>query len=234
VAILAGGLGSRLRSVVGSRPKVVAEVAGRPFLAYVLDQVAACGFRDVLLCVGYGAEEVQAALGTVHGPLRLRYSREDSPLGTGGALRLALPLLEGDCAMVMNGDSLCDTDLAQAWAWHWRTGAEATVVLVRESSAARYGRVEVDDAGTVLSFTEKPKSRTTGWINAGIYLLSRDRIAEIPHGAAVSLERDVLPGWVGRGLHGWRTKAHFLDIGTPQSYAGASASVARRNARVVS
>jgi NDP-sugar pyrophosphorylase family protein len=222
VAILAGGLGTRLRPVIGERSKVVAEVNGRPFLAHLLDQLARFGFRDVVLCVGWQADAVEAALGTAHGPLRLRYSRESEPLGTGGALRLALPLLEGPAAMVLNGDSYCDADLAAAWSEHRARRATATLVLVEMADTSRYGRVEVDAEGVIQRFTEKQESSTPGWINAGIYLLARSRIEAIPPGRVLSFERDVLPGWIGTGLRGYCTSARFIDIGTPQSYSAAS------------
>ena len=222
VAILAGGLGTRLRPVIGERTKVVAEVNGRPFLAHLLDQVARFGFRDVVLCVGWQAEEVEAALGHTHGPLRLRYSRESEPLGTGGALRLAVPLLDGPAVMVLNGDSYCDADLAAAWTEHRERRATATLVLVEMADTSRYGRVEIDADGAICRFTEKQESSTPGWINAGIYLLARARIEAIPPGRALSFERDVLPGWIGTGLRGHRCQARFIDIGTPQSYSAAS------------
>jgi NDP-sugar pyrophosphorylase family protein len=223
VAILAGGVGSRLRAVIGERQKVVAQVAGRPFVAHLLDALAGQGFRDAVLCVGYRADEVEARLGAAHGPLRLRYSREETPLGTAGALRRALPLLEGDPVLVLNGDSFCGADLAAFCAWHSTAGGEASLVVVRLEDASRYGRVELDADSRVLAFAEKQPDAGAGWINAGIYLLARHRIAELSARAPLSLERDVLPGWVGTGLRAWRTDARFLDIGTDRSYARASA-----------
>jgi len=225
VAILAGGLGTRLRTSIGEHSKVIAEVNGRPFLAYLLDQIARFGFRDVVLCVGWQADAVEAALGARHGPLRLRYSREPAPLGTGGALRLALPLLDAPAAMVMNGDSYCDVDLAAAWAWHREKHAAATLVLVEVADTSRYGRVELgagDASDSICRFVEKQQGSTPGWINAGIYLLERSRIESIAADRALSFERDVLPGWVGSGLMGHRARARFIDIGTPQSYSAAS------------
>jgi NDP-sugar pyrophosphorylase family protein len=222
VAILAGGLGTRLRPAIGARQKTVAEVAGRPFLAHLLDQLARAGFRDVVLCVGFGAEQVERALGREHGPLRLRYSREAEPLGTAGALRLALPLLAGDAAMAMNGDSFCDADLAAAWEAHREREALATLVLVESADTARYGRVELDADDAIRRFVEKQPEGTPGWINAGIYLLARSRIESIPAARPLSLERDVFPTWIGDRFFGHRSRARFIDIGTPQSYADAS------------
>ena len=223
VAILAGGLGTRLREVVADRPKVLAEIHGRPFVAYLLDQLAAAGFRDVVLCTGWQAEAVEAALGRTHGPLSLRYSREPAPLGTAGALRHALPALAGELVLVMNGDSYCDADLGAALEAHQARAAEATLVLVEVPDTSRYGRVELDAAGAICRFVEKQAAGGPGWINAGIYFLARTRLARIPPGVALSLEREVFPGWVGEGLVGLRTHAAFLDIGTPESYAAASA-----------
>jgi len=222
VAILAGGQGTRLRPAIGDRQKVVAAVEGRPFVAILLDQLGAAGFRDVVLCVGHRADEVEAALGAAHGPLRLRYSREAEPLGTAGALRRALPLLEGPDVVAMNGDSFCEVDLAAAWAWHRERGAEATLVAVEVADASRYGRVEIDDAGRVRRFTEKQEDGAPGWINAGIYLLAASRVAALPATAPLSLERDVLPGWAAGALYGYRTRGRFIDIGTPGAYSAAS------------
>jgi D-glycero-alpha-D-manno-heptose 1-phosphate guanylyltransferase len=222
VAILAGGLGTRLRPAIGDHAKVVADVGGRPFLARLLDQVAAAGFRDVVLCVGHRADEVEGALGAAHGPLRLRYSRESEPLGTGGALRLALPLLAGPHVLVLNGDSFCEVDHAAAWSWHVARGSEATLVAVEVPDASRYGRVEIDAADRVRRFAEKQPDGAPGWINAGIYLLASSRIAGLPPGRAVSLERDVLPVWAGGALYGYRVRGRFIDIGTPGAYSAAS------------
>jgi D-glycero-alpha-D-manno-heptose 1-phosphate guanylyltransferase len=222
VAILAGGLGTRLRPAIGDRAKVVADVDGRPFLRHLLDQVAASGFRDIVLCVGWRADEVEAALGAAHGPLRLRYSREAEPLGTGGALRLALPLLDAPDVLVMNGDSFCEVDLAAAWAWHRARRAEATLVAIEVPDASRYGRVEIDAEDRVRRFVEKQQDGAAGWINAGIYLLARARLAALPSGRALSLERDVLPGWIAAALYGYRVRGRFIDIGTPGAYSAAS------------
>lgn len=222
VAILAGGLGTRLAPAIGGRQKVVAEVAGRPFVAILLDQLAAAGFRDVVLCVGHRADEVEAALGETHGPLRLVYSREPEPLGTAGALRHARALLGAPEVTVLNGDSFCDVDFAAAWAWHRARGAAATLVAVEVPDASRYGRVEIDEDGRVRRFTEKQEDGRPGWINAGIYLLEARLLAALPAGRALSLERDVIPGWTGGTLYGYRVRGRFIDIGTPGAYSAAS------------
>ena len=233
-AILVGGLGTRLRSVVADRPKVLAEVRGRPFLTYLLDQLAGAGVRTVVLCTGYLGEQVQAMFGDSYGSLRLVYSQESSPLGTAGALRLALPLFKpglspglerseaeanvSDSVLVMNGDSFCQANLRAFWAWHCARGADATLLLTRMPDTKRYGRVHVDADGLVLRFDEKDDEGGPGWINAGIYLLSHRLLLTIPANRTVSLEQEVFPAWIGRGLYGYRSEGRFLDIGTPEAY----------------
>jgi len=220
-AVLAGGAGERLRSAVADRPKVLAEVAGRPFLAILLDQLLAAGVRRAVLCTGYLADQVRAAFGDAYGDLALAYSRETAPLGTGGALRQALPLLNSDPALVLNGDSYCQADLLGLAAWHAAHDAAGTLLLTKVPDTTRYGRVEVDADGRVLRFDEKGASAGPGWVNAGVYVLGRALLASIPAGKATSLERETFPAWTGRGLRGWQGGGRFLDIGTPQAYASA-------------
>jgi NDP-sugar pyrophosphorylase family protein len=218
--ILAGGLGTRLRSVVADRPKVLAPIGGRPLLTYLFDQLIAAGIREAVLATGYRGEQIEAALGTAYGPLRLRYSPEPSPLGTGGALRLAWPLLAGPSALVMNGDSYCQADLAALRAWHCERRAAATLLLAQVPQAGRFGRVDIDALGRVVAFKEKSGGNEPGWINAGIYLVEREFLSSIPADRVVSLEKDVFPAWIGRGLLGYPCAGcRFLDIGVPESYA---------------
>ena len=220
-AILAGGLGTRLRSKVWNRPKVLAEVGTRPFLAYLLDHLAAAGCRTVVLCTGYLGEQVGHAFGKDYGPLRLVHSQEQTPLGTGGALRLALSHIRSDPVLVMNGDSYCDLDVNAFWNWHGRRQVAASIALARAGLGERYGRVKVDADARVTEFAEKQNGAGPGWINAGIYLLGQELIRSIPQGVSSSLERDVFPQWVGRGLTGYMSLGRFIDIGTPEDFAAA-------------
>ena len=217
-AILAGGFGTRLQSVVNDRPKPLAEIRGRPFLERLLDQLAAAGVHHVVLCTGYRGEQVQATLGDSCDGLRLEYSQETSPRGTAGALRLALDLLRSDPVLVLNGDSFCDIDLRSFYAWHYDQDARVTLALAHVADADRYGSVEIDDSGLLLKYNEKDAGKGPGWINAGIYLIARELLETIPASGSVSLERECFPDWIGRGLYGYRTRSRFLDIGTPESY----------------
>ncbi|MBI3321244.1 MAG: nucleotidyltransferase family protein [Candidatus Omnitrophica bacterium] len=220
VAILAGGLGTRLRSEVPDRPKALAQIGGRPFLCYPFDQIAAAGFRDVVVCAGYLGEQLEAVFAHAYGPLRLRYAQEPAPLGTAGALRFALPLLSADTVLVMNGDSFCETDLPAFWVWHRQRSAAASILLSEVPDAARYGRVHTDPQGLVSAFEEKSQAGP-GWVNAGIYLMARHVLSSLPTGHPVSLEGDVFPRLIGHGLYGYRSQSRFMDIGTPETYRAA-------------
>jgi histidinol-phosphate phosphatase family protein len=221
--ILAGGVGSRLRSVVSDRPKVLASIHGRPFLAYLLDVLDRAGVREVVLCTGYMAEFVEETLGTRFGRMRLVYSRESTPLGTGGAIRAALGRVDAKSLLIFNGDSFCEADLASMAAVHCARRAKATILLTEVPDTARFGRVWIDDDGQLLTFEEKGAHAGPGWINAGVYFVQRELLESIPAGHAVSLERDVFPSWIGRGLYGHPVHGRFLDIGTPESFAEAEA-----------
>ena len=226
VALLAGGLGTRLRSLVSNRPKVLAQIGTRPFLAYLLDQIAAAGCRSVVLCTGYLGEQIANAFGKNYGGLRIDYSREREPLGTGGALRLAMPRLESDCVLVMNGDSFCRIDLGNFWQWHCQRQATASMALAQVPRSERYGLVKLDSAARIIEFSEK-KNGGEAWINAGMYFLSHALLESIPQSINVSLEREIFPRWVGRGLYGYRAPGPFLDIGTPEDFAAAENFFAR-------
>ena len=217
-AILAGGQGTRLRTVVADRQKVVAPVAGRPFLYRLLDQLADAGVRQIVVCTGYQARQVADTLGQTYRDMELRYSAENEPLGTAGAIRLALPLFGSYPILALNGDSFCETDLPALIAAHQ---TPATIVVREVADTTQSGRVDFDATGAVTSFIEKGQATGSGWLSAGIYLLNREVLASIPAGRAVSIERETFPDWVGRGLCVFRTGGRFLDIGTPAMYANA-------------
>jgi NDP-sugar pyrophosphorylase family protein len=224
--VLAGGLGTRLRSVVSDRPKVLAEVHGRPFLCYLLDTLVTAGIARVVICTGYRGEMVRQAFGSRYRSLSLYYSQEETPLGTGGALRASLSCTDAGTILALNGDSLCRTDLAEFAGFHAQHQAAISLLLAQIDDTSRYGRVEVDAEGRVVQFVEKTGRLGPGWINAGIYLIERRVVESIAPNANISLERTVLPNWLARGLYGHRGGRELLDIGTPESYASAAGFVA--------
>jgi NDP-sugar pyrophosphorylase family protein len=223
-AILAGGLGTRLRSEVGDRPKVIATVDGRPFLAYLLDRLLAAGFDEAVLLVGYGADQVRTTFGERYGRLRLQYSVEPWPLGTAGAVRLAESFIQDRTVLLLNGDSYCDANLSAFLSFHTGHRGGTSLSLAEVRDAARFGRVCLEKSGRVVRFEEKQPAGPPGWINAGVYLFDPALVRDIPGDRPVSLERDVLPAWVARGeVYGFLAGGRFIDIGVPDSYRGAEA-----------
>ncbi len=220
-AILVGGKGERLRSVVHDRPKVLAPVAGRPFLAYLLDQLCEAGMQKVVLCTGYLAEQVEQAFGPRYGTLELLYSREDEPLDTGGALRLALRQFDCESLLVLNGDSYCDLDFSALLDWYEQKQCRATIVLAHLNDIRRFGSVRWLSDGTIIEFEEKGQ-QGIGWINAGVYIVPRQILAEISASSPVSLERECFPNLVQKHLlTAFPGGRRFIDIGTPESYCEA-------------
>jgi D-glycero-alpha-D-manno-heptose 1-phosphate guanylyltransferase len=220
--ILAGGLGTRLRSVIADRPKPMADVAGRPFLAHLLEQLSRHGFRRAIICVGYNADHIRARLGDSFGPLTLAYSTEDRPLGTAGALRLAADMIESANVLAMNGDSFCDLDLVAFGQAHGSYPAAATLAVLQQQDRSRSGAVTIDSTGKILKFESRPTVASAGLVSAGVYMFRREAIREIAFDRKVSLEEEIFPLWVERGrLFGWRVEGRFIDIGTPESYDAA-------------
>ena len=221
--ILAGGFGTRLRQVVDDRPKALAEIAGRPYIFHLLDALARAGLRRIVLCTGHLAQQLEQAVGPSYRGMDILYSREDTPLGTGGALSLALSRYPAQLALALNGDSLLDADLGAFLGWYSAQDFQAALLLVPMDDTARYGRVESDKAGRVLGFVEKGAAGP-GFISAGVYLLAPGALSGIVPGQAASIEQDVFPALTTAGkLGAHKTQARFLDIGTPESYAAAGA-----------
>jgi D-glycero-alpha-D-manno-heptose 1-phosphate guanylyltransferase len=196
----------------------MALVAGRPFITRLLDQLADSGIRRVVLCTGYLADVVRNELGDIFRGMQLLYSVEESPLGTGGALRHASDLLAGDTLLVLNGDSYCHCSIGGFSAGWAASGDRAGMALVRVDDVSRFGAVLTNDSCRVESFIEKGCGAGPGWINAGMYLLSADLVRGIEADRPVSLEREVIPRLVADGLFGYHCPGPFIDIGIPEEY----------------
>ena len=223
--ILVGGEGTRLRPLTSTIAKPVVPLVGRPFISYMLEWLRDHGVDDVILSCGYMAAGVRSVLGDgADLGLRLRYLEEPRPLGTGGALKYAEELLD-ERFLMLNGDVLTDIDLTAQVRQHERTQARATLALIPVDDPSAYGLVRRDSDGSVTEFVEKPgpEQIDTDLINAGAYVLERDVLATMaPAGTNISIERDVFPTLVGRGLFGYAASGYWLDIGTPGRYLQAT------------
>jgi mannose-1-phosphate guanylyltransferase len=218
--ILAGGEGTRLRPLTTTVPKPVVPLVDRPFIQFMLDWLVGHGVDDVVMSCGHMASGVRNVLGdgTAFG-IQLRYVEEPQPLGTGGALKFAEPLLD-DRFLMLNGDVLTDMDLTAQIAQHERTGARATLALTPVEDPSAYGLVRIADGGAVEEFVEKPSPDQidTHNISAGAYVLERSVLELLEAEQPASIERDVFPRLVGEGLYGYVSDGYWLDIGTPARY----------------
>jgi D-glycero-alpha-D-manno-heptose 1-phosphate guanylyltransferase len=217
----------RLRPVLDDTPKCLALISGRPFLAHQLEALARGGVRNAVVCVGYLAAQVSDRFGHHYAGIDLVYSAEDEPLGTGGAIRLAISRTDGDEFLVVNGDSFTAIDYHNVASVFYAQNRRPLMVLTEVADTARYGRVEwirdAPDAAAHLveRFLEKGAGGP-GWINAGNYLLPREALEGYAVGDPFSLEHDVFPELVRRHrLLAVPSGKMFLDIGTPESYAAA-------------
>ena len=213
--VLCGGQGTRLRSVVADRPKSMALISGTPFLQLLLERLGSQGVHDVVLGTGYMAEKIERYFGDgKQFALRIRYSREHEPRGTGGALKLAEPLIS-DPVLVLNGDSYVEWDLVPVLELFKTKDADLVIVLQTVADVTRYGSVALDQDGRVTQFVEKGVAAGPGLINAGVYLLRKQIVRGLPAGTAISLETEVFPRLLDRRVYGLVCTGLFIDIGIP-------------------
>lgn len=218
--ILVGGLGTRLRSVLSDIPKPMAPVNGRPFLEYLVEQVRVAGYTDVVLCVGHKAEAIENHFsdGSKY-DVRIHYSREKELLGTAGALSVARSLIRSDPFLLMNGDSYCAVNFEALFRQHQTSSAIATIVASEVDNTSRYGTIVLKPEDTqIIEFKEKDGSAGSGYVNAGIYLLNQSVFEQIPVSQYCSIEHDLFPSLIGKGIHAFRQTQPFIDIGTPESF----------------
>jgi D-glycero-alpha-D-manno-heptose 1-phosphate guanylyltransferase len=212
--ILAGGLGTRLRSVVPDLPKPMAPVAGRPFLAWVLDRLVDAGFECVVLAVGYRHAFIRDHFGEDYRGMALRYSVETTPLGTGGAMRLAADHVTTLPVFVLNGDTYLELDYRAMLAAHQQSAASLSVAACHVPDVSRYGALEIEE-NHISRFLEKGRVGP-GVINAGVYLLGSDILQQLPINQPFSFEQQLLVPRVHEiRPFAFLNQGRFIDIGIP-------------------
>jgi mannose-1-phosphate guanylyltransferase len=229
--ILVGGEGTRLRPVTSRVPKPVAPVVERPFVAYILDNLARHGVERAVFSTGFLAEAIQAVIGDGAGyGLEVEYAVEEEPLGTAGAIANCETKLDDGSFYVFNGDVLSDVDLGALAATHVARGGMGTIFLTPVDDPRRYGLVELREDDAVASFLEKPGEwEGTALINAGVYVLEPEVLEMIPRGRLFSIERGVFPKLAAAGsLYGYVDRGYWRDIGTPDSYLQAHFDILER------
>lgn len=220
--LLVGGLGTRLRSVVPFAPKVLAEVGKGSFLELLIQQLRSQGVHRLILCTGYLADQVESRFGDGKGwGVEIEYSKEEKALGTAGAVKRAQQYLEDVPEfVVMNGDSFLELDFHKLMEFHRGHEAMATIAVLRVEDTGRYGTVQVDANDRVTGFTEKTGSDAPGMVNGGVYIFNHFVLDYIPEQPA-SLEKDVFPRLLDRGVYAQEQHGIFIDIGTPADYVRA-------------
>lgn len=219
--ILAGGLGKRLRKAVSDRPKVMAEINGKPFLYYVLDQLSEIDIKRVVISTGYMADKIEEIIGFSYKGLKVDYSWEENPLGTGGALKLAGQSISTKYCLVMNGDSYTEFDATTFYLAHKQKNANITLVVKTLDETERFGVVCKNENNEIIDFMEKGSNKRAGFINTGVYLMKTSALQKIPDKAPCSLEYDFFPAMIGKNIYGYEAEGRFIDIGTPESYSQA-------------
>jgi mannose-1-phosphate guanylyltransferase len=224
VLVLAGGLGTRIRPVLGDTPKLLAPIAGQPYLWHLFDWLGKFGARRIVLGLGHGAAAVLDYLkARPAADFDIRPVVEPIPLGTAGAIRFARGELHSDPVLVLNGDTFVNADLCTLVSRQRDSSALGTLTCVDVDDAGRYGRVMLDDGGRIRGFAEKDSSfHGPAAVNGGVYALSAELLDQIAAGDARSLEYDVFRRLPAGALNAYSGRFEFIDIGTPESLAAAT------------
>jgi D-glycero-alpha-D-manno-heptose 1-phosphate guanylyltransferase len=217
--ILAGGFGTRLRSIVEDTPKSMALVNGHPFLEYLLNYLTGQDIHKVILSVGYKSEQISTYFKDHYKGMQICYAIEDEPLGTGGGIKNAFSQVEGDRAFTMNGDSLFRLDFQAMRKLHSASEAEITIALLYYQDTDRYGTVKIDENRKITGFIEKVEGSGSGYINGGVYLINRSFFEKKDFPPKFSMEKDCFEKFCKEALiYGYLSRGYFLDIGIPEDY----------------
>ena len=217
--LLAGGLGTRLRSVVSDRPKPMALIEEKPFMEYVVRELAMQGIDQIIFAVGYKGTMVEEYFGDGKAfGIKALYAYEETLLGTAGAIKNGARLMKGDQVLVLNADTFYRMDYRRLVRQRQEQNLDMALVLRQVEDVSRYGQA-VLTGGLLTGFNEKTSRKRPGTINGGVYLMTRQLIDWVPQGK-VSLENDMIPRWLseGRRLGGFVNDGYFIDIGIPKDY----------------
>lgn len=214
--ILAGGLGTRLKSVIHDIPKPMAPIAGKPFLYRLLSYISKFNPSKIVLSTGYLSSNIEQYFGYSFNDIPILYSIEHEPLGTGGAIKKSLNYCNTDNCLILNGDTFFKIDYNELLKFHNSNKSDFTIALKDIEKPERYGTVETNE-GNIIAFKEKNKELKNGLINAGIYLLSKSTIKYFPTEEKFSFEKDFLEKNIEKlKIKAWVTDEYFIDIGIPE------------------
>mgnify|MGYP001599546951 FL=1 len=218
VTILAGGLGTRLSSVVSDVPKPMAPVCGVPFLDHILKRLPLANIGRLILAVGHKYEVISDYYGESYKDVPIVYSIEEKPLGTGGGIGLAMKHVQEPTVLILNGDTCFDLDYESFWQQHSESGKLMTIALKQVQNPDRYGTVLLQE-DTIVRFEEKKEGLATGLINGGVYWAQKELIDHLPKKEKYSFEEEILQVLVKQEhFGGCISKELFIDIGIPEDY----------------
>ena len=224
--IMVGGKGTRLRPLTNNCPKPILPILDKPCTEYFIDALADAGIEEVIMACGYRSQQVRDALGdgSKQG-IKVIYSYEDHPLGTGGAVKLIQDKLD-DVFIAINGDNFMDIDFRAMVKEHFETGADITISLSTTDNPCEVGIVRLDDTGKVLEFKEKPKPEEvfSNILNTGVYVINKWVLDYIPEDTMYDLSKELFPLLMEKGytIHGYKEPGHWMDIGRPKDFLGAN------------
>ena len=218
--ILAGGMGTRLKTIISDLPKPMAPIMNVPFLTYQLNYLKHFGIKKVIFSVGYLSEKIIAHYNQSFENINIEYSIEKNPLGTGGGIRMAMSNLNEDLVLILNGDSFFDLNLEQFYNLHLEQKAEFSLALRYVNNSERYGNIEFNSSNQITSFIEKNQLNQTGYINAGVYILSKKLyLQNTKPDINFSIEKDFFEKQLNQLIiKGFEFKDYFIDIGIPEDY----------------
>ena len=214
--VLCGGLGTRLKSVLGATPKVMAEIEDKPFLDILVNHLKDQRISRVVLCTGHQAQLVESYFSNNPVGIDIEFSREETPLGTGGALKKAKEKIKSDNFIVVNGDSLCKVELSALLEFHKVKQALASIVVAEVKDASDFGGVGINEDLSISDFSEKERDVAGGYVNAGVYCFNKKVFSLMPGKNKFSMEYDMFPELINKGIYGYCVDNEFLDIGTPE------------------
>lgn len=228
--VMVGGKGTRLLPLTETRPKIILPVADRPCLWYLLRSLAMGGIKEVILACGYKSELMRRTIGDGSDlGLSIEYSYEDEPLGTGGAMKLVEDRLD-DTFVAANGDVFASIDVSGEIEIHQRTGAAVSIALTPVENPCEFGIARVDDEMRITEFKEKPKPEEvfSNLINAGVYVLQKDVLADVPKNTFYDFSKDLVPRLMseGRRIQGYQVDGIWMDVGRPRDLLRANLAIA--------
>ncbi|MCA9406330.1 MAG: nucleotidyltransferase family protein [Candidatus Omnitrophica bacterium] len=218
IVILSGGLGTRLKEEIGDEQKVMAEINGRPFLDFHINWLKNQGAERIILCTGYKAGFVEDYYRKNDFGIVIDFSREEQPLGTGGAIVNAAEIINSDPFIVLNGDSFCPVNLYALLKYHKDKKAVASVVVTSGMKGQDYGQLIINEDEKVAEFAEKTAQKEGGYVNAGVYCFSHKIFDAIGTKGKSSLENDWFPKLIDQPFYAFTLNSKFFDIGTPERY----------------